>query len=279
MKTVLVFCFLFFLISFHVEGEPHPRIVSLSPPITEELYLLGLGENVVANTVYCTRPEDAKNKEKVGSVLNVNIERIIRLKPELVFASPLMDRRLIKKLERLGIDVHIFPHPRNFDEICQRFLKLAEILEKKDVAFEIVSSFKKRYKMIGDRSPSNKRRPQVFVQLGASPLFTATKDSILNSFVEDAGGENIAKDAKTGLFSKEELILKDPEYILIVSMGIQGEKEKQRWLKSKELKAVKQGNVYLIDSHRFCSPTVKTYIEGVEELREILSGRGKNEKM
>lgn len=274
-KAFLLYLPVFFL-PFVVDSAPHPRTISLSPPITEEIYLLGLEDHLIANTIFCSRPEQAKKKEKVGSVLNVNIERIIELKPDVVFTSPLMDKKIIEKMGKLGIKVYLFPHPKNFYGVCERFLRLSEILGKKEFALEILRRSERKHEELKLYASSyHSKKPKVFVQIGANPLFTATKDSILHSFLEDAGAVNIAKDAKTGLFSKEEVIASNPDYILIVTMGIEGEKEKERWMKIKALEAVKNRNLYLIDSQRFCSPTPLTYLQGLEELIKIFYGKEK----
>ncbi len=270
--------FLFLLFASVACGESGPRIISLSPPLTEELYLLGLGQSIVGNTIYCVKPEDAKKKEKVGSVVNVNLEKILKLKPDLVLASPLTDKRALDKLQKIGIDVHVFSHPKNFQEIKERFLKLSEIVGRKETALKIVLNCERVYFRIKQSSTKEEKRPKVFVQIGRNPLFTATKDSILNSFIEDAGGENIGKDSRTGLFSEEEVLLKNPEYIIVVGMGLDEKEEKERWSKLKELRAVRDGKIFVVDSYKFCSPTVVTYVSGVKEIGEILKEEVKNGK-
>lgn len=264
---------LFILVFLPSGSYAKTTIVSLSPPITEELYLLGLGENIVANSIYCVKPDDAKKKKKVGSVISANVEAIIRLNPDYIFASPFLDPRNKKKLEEFGLHVRIFPHPRNFEELCARLLDLASIFGKKEMAEKIVKEARNEYLLIKRQVTESSFHPKVFVQLGMNPLFTATSESILNSFVEDAGGINIAKDSKIGLYSKEEVLRHDPDIILIVGMGMKGEREKERWLRVKELKASRLKNVYVIDSDKYCSPTAVSYIQSLKELREIFLRR------
>lgn len=277
MKKVIFFSVILFLI-FPALGQTKQRIISLSPPITEELFFLGLGKNIVGNTIYCVRPNEARNIEKVGTVISVNVEKIIRLKPEVVFASPLTDKKSLEKLKKMGISVHIFPHPKNFFEICERFLKLSEMVGKKEFASSIVKESEKNYRQLKEIFFRRKKKPTVFVELGSNPLFTATKDSIITSFIEDANGVNIALDSKIGLFSVEEVILRNPEYIIIVGMGMEAEKERKRWLKYKRIKAVSEKKLYIVDPYTFCSPTVESYVSGLREIGEILSGGIKNEK-
>ncbi|MCI5128976.1 MAG: ABC transporter substrate-binding protein, partial [Candidatus Electrothrix sp. AUS3] len=62
------------------------RIVSLGPINTENIYLLGAEDRLVGNTNYCVRPEAAKSKEKIGSVMQISIEKILSLRPDLILA-------------------------------------------------------------------------------------------------------------------------------------------------------------------------------------------------
>lgn len=251
---------------------PPGRIISLSPPITEGIYLLGLGDQIIANTVYCKRPKEAENKEKVGSILSVNVESIIRLRPHIVFASPLTDRRALEKLRAVGIPVTIFPHPKDFKDLCESFLVLGAMLGRDKEAERLVSDARQRLEHL-KRKYGSRNGPTVLFQIGSNPLFVANKDSIVHSYLDYIGGQNVAANAKTGLFSREEVVRLDPEYIIIVTMGIEGEKEKRAWYRFRELRAVKKKNIYLLDSYKLCSPTPISYVEVVEELAGIFYGK------
>jgi len=69
-----------------LKGEPH-RIVTLAPSITEILYFLGLGNRVVGVTQFSYYPLEAKLKPKVGSYIDLNVEKIISLAPDLVIGT------------------------------------------------------------------------------------------------------------------------------------------------------------------------------------------------
>ena len=81
-------------------SEPK-RIISLGPYITEELYLLGVEDRLIGNTIFCNRPEDAENKPKVSSAVLPNVEKIVSLKPDLILATSLIDKKAVKKLKNL----------------------------------------------------------------------------------------------------------------------------------------------------------------------------------
>src|SRR5207247_11090194 len=63
------------------------RIVSTAPSITEILFALGAGDQVVGDTLYCNYPEAAKSKPKIGGFKTPNIELILALNPDLVFVN------------------------------------------------------------------------------------------------------------------------------------------------------------------------------------------------
>ena len=83
-------------------APPPVRIVSTAPSITEMLYALGLGPNVVGDTIYCTYPDDARTKPKIGTFLDPDLERILALRPDLVLVikNPI---GVTQKLRSLGL--------------------------------------------------------------------------------------------------------------------------------------------------------------------------------
>jgi iron complex transport system substrate-binding protein len=254
--------------SFGTRVAPH-RIVSLGPAITEELYILGVEDRLVGCTVYCQKPPEAKRKEKVGTALEVNLEKIVALRPDLVLATSLTDPRAKEKLKNLGIRIITFSAAKNFSEICDQFLELGKIVGKEEQAAEIVALAGNRVDSIREKIRSLKS-PKVFIQVGAKPLVAATGDSFINDFIEFAGGINIAREAGAGLYSREEVVKRNPDVIIIVTMGIAGEEEKEAWAKYKSLNAVKNGRIYIIDSYRLCSPTPVSFAETLEEIARIL---------
>ena len=247
---------------------PH-RIISLGSTITEGLYLLGAGDRIIGDTVYCVRPPEAGNKEKVGSIIDADVEKIVSLEPDIVLATSLTDAKAKEKLKNLGIRVVTLPAPKTFLELCAQFVELGEIVGRADEAKSIVTLAQKE--VAGLRKDiENLPRPKVFMQMGASPLFAVTKGYFLNDFIEFAGGINIARDAQSGIYSREEVLSRNPEVILITTMGILGEKEKETWLKFKSLQAVKNNRIYIVDEYKFCSPTPPGFAKALKELIGIL---------
>ena len=247
------------------------RIVSLVPALTEETFLLREEDRLVGVTTYCQRPPEAQQKEKVGTVVEFSVEKVLQLRPDVVLASPLASRGGIERLQRLGIWVEVFPAPRTFQELCQDFLQLAALLGAEEKALEVLREAKVRMERLGVEVRG--RRPRVFIQIGANPLFAAGKDSIISEAVRLAGGRNIVE-GETSPYSREAVIRADPDVILIVTMGIVGERERQAWSRFREMKAVREGRIYIVDSYLFCSPTPLSFVEAVSQLVRLLHGQG-----
>jgi iron complex transport system substrate-binding protein len=260
--------FLIFFIFSNFLFSQNLRIISLGPAITEDIYLLGKGDNIVGNTIYCNRPKEAKYKEKVGNVIDVNVEKIYSLRPDIVFATNLTNPKDVKKLKELGIRVEVFSYPKNFNQLCEQFLKIGEIIGERKKAEEIIKNVKKEIERIKEKT-KNINRVKVLVQVGTKPLWVAGEDTFIGEMVKFSGGDNIIK-GEGGIYSIEEIIKKNPEVIIITSMGIDTEEEKKTWQKYKMIDAVKNNKIFVVDSDKVCSPTPLTFLEVVKELYEIL---------
>jgi len=243
-------------------GSPSDKlgIVSLSPVITEGLYLLGMGDNIIGVTIYCQNPPQARYKQKVGAVVDVNVEKIVSLKPDIVFAMSHTNSKDIKKLRDTGINVITFDIPKTFQRLCEIFLALGKTVGKEKEATHIVNASTKKVSDIRKKT-SRLEKQKVFIQIGAKPLFAATDDSFVNDYIEFSGGINIFKDAGSGLISREEVLKKNPDIILIATMGIAGEDEQKTWHKYNMINAVRNKKIYLVDPYRICSPTPVSFAD------------------
>lgn len=263
--TAIMVFFVFYAGAFGFPPAPPQRIVSLAPALTESLYLLGVGDRLKGCTTYCKKPEEAKHKEKVGTLVEINVEKVLLLKPDLVLAMEFSDRKGVEKLKNLGIRVELFPSPKDFNHLCQSFLRLGRMVGREEKANEIVDKAKKEAAFIR-RQVERKKKIKMFWQLGAKPLFAATKGYFTNDYIEYAGGINIAADAKSGIYSREEVLKRNPDVIVIVTMGIAGEREKKTWQTYSSINAVKHNRIYIVDSYKYCSPTPKGFVEALKEL-------------
>ena len=252
------------------------RIISLGPVLTEEIYLLGVQDKLVGCTIYCNRPEAARQKQKVGAVVEVSVEKIVDLKPDLILATSLTDRRAKEHLSQLGMNVVVFSEAKSFNEVCQQFLDLGKMVGKEEKAHKIVTQAKKEVNSIAGKIKGI-IKPKVFLEIGTKPLFTVTRDSFINDFIVLAGGINIAAEAGSGLYSREKVVAQNPDVIIIVSMGVAADQEKKVWQKFRNLSAVKNDRIYVLDPDKVCSPTPPGFVETLKEV-SLLLHPGKHEK-
>lgn len=266
MRRLLGLLFIFVALGAHAQERAAQRIVSFSPVLTESIYLLGAEDKLVANTVYCTKPEAAKEKPKIGTITDMNTEAVLSLEPDLVLATTLTPQRVKGRLRRFGVKVVTFAEPRSFNELCGQFVKLGKLLGKEDAAKQMTDKAKQEVKKL------KKRRAlfRVFVQIGTNPLFTVHRGSFINDLIEFAGGVNIAKGARSGMYAREEVLRRNPDVIIIASMGMAGDQEREIWQNYKSLNAAKHGRIYVVDPDMVCSPTPLRFVKTLKKFIDIL---------
>jgi len=250
------------------------RIVSLGPGVTKKLFLLGAGDKVVANTTYCTYPKGAESKEKIGNVTLVNIEKILSLKPDLVLAIGLTPPRQVEKMRKLGLRVVRFYRPESFFMLCKDFIRLGELIGCPEKAETIIHQAKQGVAAVQKRVAALSKK-RVFVQIGVKPLFTATRNTLVNDYIRLSGGENIADHEGSGVYSREKVLNADPEFIFVTTMGTSGDsrkkaQEKEAWLKYPSLKATKHHNIHVLNSDQVCSPTPGEFVEMLTYMASII---------
>ncbi len=248
------------------------RVISLSPIITETIYLVGAEGKLVADTTYCVMPEDAKYKEKIGSVTHMNVEKIIHMAPDLVIASQLSNERQLQSLEKQSIKVVRSKNPKTFEQMCELTLMIGTRLGKTVNATKIVDRAKNEaYGILALTRALEK--PTVFFQIGLKPLHSANKDMFLNEYIRFTGGLNIAENESSGVYSREKVLAKNPKIILVATMGSSkkaGQLEKKRWMAFKSMDAVKNNRIHVLDPEMICSPTPTTFVKGLKELLPLI---------
>lgn len=265
---IIVFVFLLNSFFSFLFAAPIKRIVSLAPSLSMNLYYLDAKQELVGCTSYCEIAKPDK-KEIVGSAVTVNIEKIVRLKPDLVVATTITSPETIDMLRKIGIRVEVFPIPKSFDEICTQFLKLGTIIGKEAKAKTVITETKAKVNKI-KASHINGIKPKVFLQIGAKPLFTVIPNTFMNDYILFCGGVNIASDLKMGSIGREAVLKRNPDVIFIVTMGIIGEEEKAVWENYADLKAKKNKQIFAIDSNLACTPTPISFLKTLEQINSLI---------
>jgi len=234
--------------------EKIQKIVSLSPSATEQIFLLGREDALVACSDYCIHPHQAQNKEKVGSLLNVNIEKILTLDPDIIITSYHTKPIIIEKLQSFGFQIFIQNTPSNFDEFYRQFIELAEKINEREKALNITKISKDKINKINTLFSSVKQKPKTLIQIGVKPTYFAGDELFVSDFIKYSGAINLLKDKKSGTYSRELIISENPDFIFIVIDGAMAEEEKKQWNKFNSISAVQKSQIHIFNPYQICSP-------------------------
>ena len=239
------------------------RAISLAPSITEMIFAVGAGDRLVGVTTYCNYPPAAVAIEKIGDTQTPNIERIIALKPQIVFISTASQLEAFSKtLGEQGIAVYI-TNPTTLDQVFGNLKQLAELFGTSDAAEKLITTLSARASKVRHQASQSTARPKVFVQISREPLFTIGKDSFLTEIVESAGGVSTTKEIATAYpkISKETALALDPDVILLSDS--EDNREPSEVLKNSP--AVRNGRVYKINADTISRPGPRL-VDALEEI-------------
>lgn len=250
--------------------QPVTRAVSLAPSVTEMIFAAGAGDRLVGVTSYCDYPEAAQAIEKVGDTQTPNIERIVAMKPDVVFVSTASQlETFFRTLERQKIAVYVVD-PKGVTGVSEDLRKLGSIFNTLKTAETAASELERRSSAITSRERSD-ARPKVFVQISNEPLFTIGRDAFLAEIIARAGGELVTKEVPSAFpkLSKETASAMNPEVIILSDSD--DNREPNAVFQSSS--AVMNGRVYRMDPDIISRPGPRL-VDALEQIAEHLRDRG-----
>ncbi|MFX0547973.1 ABC transporter substrate-binding protein [Hathewaya histolytica] len=248
-----------------LEKEPQ-KVVSLAPSATETVFAIGKGNLLVGRTDYCNYPDETTKITSIGKLEQPNIEKILELQPDIVLASSLTKPEVIKKLENANIKViGVLDSAMTFDDVYKNISNFGIALNAEKKSDELIKNMKNKVNNLSNKL-KNSKKPSVYyvISYGKSGDFTATGDTFISELISIASGNNIAKDSKGWNYSKEQLLSKDPD-IIIVSKYMDTKKGFMNDPSYKSLKAVKENKVFEIDNNNLDIPGPRL-TNGLEDL-------------
>jgi len=248
------------LIPFGAQG--YDRIISLSPQLTEAIYLVGAEEKLVGVTDLCKRPAEAMRKEKVGTPLRPDIEKIVSMRPHMVLGTREGNSPFVMaRLERLGIKTHYFNRPRSFNDLLDNFLTLSRVIGREERGRHIIEIARGAL----SRTQNNDGY-KVLWQVGAEPMIAASKSSFANDIIRLAGGHNVIEsELPYPRINVEEVLLKAPHVIVLMDMGYNVQMEKNRWRRY-----LVEARFVTMDAYSVGSPTPLSFVDAVDRLATAL---------
>jgi iron complex transport system substrate-binding protein len=234
------------------------RIISLGPTPTELLFALGLEKEIVGVSRYCDYPEAAKKKEKVGGFVDVDIEKITSLRPDLIVAFGTLQLPVVEALEKRGFTV-FWIYPNSVNDILDSFTRVGRITGAAREAAELRTSVEKELEALRSALGNipEEKRTSVFRVMSFNTRATIGAVSFQTELFSLAGGRNAfpAPGQDYIELDAQELSKVDPGVVLVCG---EDEKDlKQRMTKNplyKDLTAVKNGAVLVMPCELTCRP-------------------------
>jgi len=227
--------------------QPAKQVISLSPSLTELLFAAGAGEQILGVVSYSNYPPAAKLIPRVGSYNSLDIERIVALAPDLIFAwhsgNP---ESQVQQLKKLGFKVYI-SEPKKLQDISITIENIGKLTGNTGYSQQQSQIFLKQLKQL-QQTYQNKPKVSVFAQIWNKPVMSIGGNHLISHLVELCGGENIFKDHGDLTITPniESVLEKKPQVILSTGMAEHGRNWLKRWQNWQSIPAVKQKQLYSI---------------------------------
>ncbi len=229
------------------------RIISLIPAVTEIVYAIGAGTDLVAVGSFDEYPPEVASLPRVGGLLDPDLERILSLKPDLVLVyGTQTDLRL--QLERAGIEQFSYKHS-DLAGVMATIRALGARLGRGGTAERVAADLENRLAAIRSKV-SRRARPKALLVFGRDAqslrgIFASGGVGFLHDMLETAGADNVFADVKReSVQATSELVLqRAPEAIVELRHAMKPDQidaERSVWSALASVPAVRTGRVYIL---------------------------------
>jgi len=252
-----------------VLSKPAQRIISLAPHLTEVVYAVGGGAQMVATVAWSDFPEEAKALPVIGSNNKINYEALLSYDPDLVLVwhSGNGDG-IVRRLVSLGLNVYV-NEPRSLENIPITLDKIGRLIGREQGAEVVIEEFQISIELIRQRY-HQARRVDVYYQIWQSPLITFGGGHLVSDVLELCGANNVFSNAvplvpRVGV---ESVLAVDPE-VIIVGQYMNIEAAFEGWRQWPQLRAVEQDHLYSVNPYLLHRHTPRI-VQGAQQLCEAI---------
>ena len=229
--------------------QPARRVISMAPHVTELLFAAGGGNRIVGAMNFSDYPEAARRIALIGSSNQIDMERAVALKPDLliVWQSGNTARQL-EQLRQLGVPV-FFSEPRRLDDVATSLTRFGQLLGTEAVAQQAASNYRAQIAALAARH-SKQPNVRVFYQIWDKPVYTLSGDHMVSDAIRLCGGENIfaGLKVKAPSVSIEAVMQANPEAIFGDLQHGPDDAGITIWKPYKTMTAVARGNLFTLNS-------------------------------
>ena len=256
--------------------QPAQRIISLAPHLTELIYAAGAGNQLIAVSAYSDFPDIAKRLPQVGDASNLDLERIVALKPDLILAwksnvSPLA----VERLRGLSIPVYV-TETRRLAGISALLRSIGSLAGTANIANVAAQKFDSEIKFL-EHNARGKKIISTFIEIWHDPLLSVNGEHIMSEVVSLCGGKNVLADAPilTPSIGLETLLLADPSAIIGGGSAFTVEDFRHSWQRHPSLTAVKRQAIFYVNPDWIQRATPRILLgaavicDGLEQARAV----------
>lgn len=255
-----------------VLDQPAQRIVSLAPNITELLFFVGAGKQIIGADEYSNYPEAAKKIPRVNNYAAANYELILSLKPDVVIAWQTGNGdKIVDRIRQLGLPIFVI-EPRRLKDIPDIFMRLGNLTGHALQAKQQGMAFTRQLNALAVQY-ERKKPVSVFYQIWNEPLITLNGEHLVSDVIALCGGENVFAEAAplVPYVSIEAVVRANPEVIIASGSTEESPGWLGMWDKWPMIDAVKNNRVHFIPPDLMQRHSVRI-IQGATQVCEFLDG-------
>lgn len=248
------------------------RLLSLAPSMTEIIYALSKGSDLISATTFCDYPDPARFLPKVGGwTTGHDYKAIERLHPDLIFTCMYIPPGIEELCKRLRIQwIHVDPH--TLDGVLESIVTVGEALGVKNGACAIVQTMQEKFAKLRAHQP--KAKPRIYCEEWHTPPMVA--GNWVPEIIDIAGGISLAPSGKPSYaVSAEDIQRFDPDFIIAHWCGF-GPHSRMHSLAARQgwenLRAIQQHAFVAMDDALLNRPGPRL-IEGASALQMTITGQ------
>lgn len=253
------------------------KLISICPSNTELVAYLGLTSSLIGVDNFSDWPEDIQALPRLGPDLNIDMDKVEKLQPDLVLASlsvPGMERN-IEELMKRNIPYIIVPNPKTLTEVGESILFVGKATNTNDKAKRLYEKYNQILENYHSLSKQVEKPKTIYWEWWAKPIFTPGATNWLTEISELAGGKNVFQDKSQASVQTdwEDVKKRNPDVMCIIWVGVQKEKINPKVIlnrpNSKQMEAIKSNQLYILEESLFCRPSPKLLL-GLNKIASIL---------
>lgn len=254
----------------HSHSKSVKRVVSLSPHITEIIFALDAQDKLVGISDFCTYPPETDQIERIGGLLNPNLEKLLSLNADL-FIGTSAHNDLAQKLYKQSLHTVLLPNDR-FEDIFTAIDSIGILLQKSDKARQLQKTIRDSVAFYTKQSVQFDQKPKALLSIGREPgttrkITASGNETFIAEMWQKAGAENVFSNlpAKYAQVSREALLKMDPDLIIEFKFketwnAEKDQANKKEWTDLRNLQAVRRGQVYVLSGDYTLIPGPRIYL-------------------